>query len=132
MKLYMSLTGGCIEETPPTPTYGLQMLMARPITRTLYVDMNCERVTQNVNMSLLRLIYHFLPLVDNVSKSCHELKEIDVEPRNYDEPLWNISWSSSSGSESRDVAQYRLQHRLQRSVSQNDIPEVRIRLGYVY
>ena len=134
-KKAMLLTpGGCVEDTAPTATQscGLEMLMSRPITRKLYVDMNCERVTQNVNMSLLRLIYHFLTLVNIVSKSYHELKQMDVEPRNYDIPFWNISWSSSSGSESRDVAQYRLQQRLQRSVSQDHIPEVGMCLGYVY
>jgi len=91
-----------------------QTLATRPSTVKLYIDLNCERITQHVNMPLLRLVYRLFSVIQIISKSCYDLKEVtqDVESRHLQ--TFYSSYASTSSSESDNAARY-----LTRSVSQS-------------
>ena len=90
--------------------------VVRPVTRKLYLDMNCDQITQNINKPLLRLIYRFFSVIDVIRSSCQELKEMpmDIQPRNVQCRSWqNLSLFSESDSEESE------EHNLPRSASQD-------------
>ena len=89
-------------------------LATKPTTINLYIDLNCDRITQHINMPLLRLVYRLFSVIQIISKSCYDLKEVtmDIEPMLI--RTFCSSYASSSSSDSDTAGRY-----LARSVSQS-------------
>lgn len=53
----------------------LDQMEAKPTTTKVNFNVNCQSITQNVNMSLLRLVHQFVTMIENIFKTQLELKD---------------------------------------------------------
>ena len=65
-----------VEERPnKEPKFAMHKLEAKPATLQVNLMLNCQSVTQHVDMPLLRLIHQFVTVIDNVNQTRIELKQ---------------------------------------------------------
>ncbi|XP_050415172.1 bridge-like lipid transfer protein family member 1 [Patella vulgata] len=55
--------------------FAMHKLEAKPTTLQVNFLINCQRITQHVDMSLLRLVHQFVTMVDNIKDTQVELKK---------------------------------------------------------
>ena len=53
----------------------LDQMEAKPTTTKVNFSVNCQSITQHVNMSLLRLVHQFVTMIENIFKTQLELKD---------------------------------------------------------
>ncbi|XP_076446239.1 bridge-like lipid transfer protein family member 1 isoform X6 [Babylonia areolata] len=60
---------------PVFPKFAMHKLEAKPTTLQINLMVECQSITQHVDMALLRLVHQVLTMVDNIKETQVELKE---------------------------------------------------------
>ncbi|XP_064637366.1 bridge-like lipid transfer protein family member 1 isoform X3 [Lineus longissimus] len=85
------------------PGIPMDELEAKPTTTQVNFSVNCNSISQHVNMSLLRLVHQFVTMIDNINETRVELKQNRPESENYKRHRKQGSKGSSTGTESQSI-----------------------------